>query len=231
VLALPTFAQDVPRAISATPEPAAKVEIINEPDSPVRLSNINTKLIPGNNSTALEFYSVVKNAGDKAVSVYAVRFERAPAADGGCLTIVEKSLGKALRPGKTEGHSTWRGYQALDTWRVSVDFVEFTDGTTWGKDSCKSAEMLVATRAGARAARKLLTDVFTRDGADAVIKLIQSDFDIDVPSGEPWQWQEGYRGGFKGYLERIKSAVQEWGYTEIEYALKRPIDALEEKKL
>ena len=90
----------------------------------------------------------------------------------------------------------------------------------------------MATRAGARAARKLLTDVFTKDGADAVIKLIQSDFaDIDVPSDQTWQWQEGYRGGFRSYLERIKSAVQEWGYTEIEYALKRPIDALEEKKL
>ena len=109
VVALPTFAQDVPRAVSSTPEPAAKVEVINEPDSPVRLSKVATKVIPGTTSTALEFYSVVENASDKAVSVYSVRFERPPAADAGCLTIVEKSPGKALRLGKSEGQPPGEG--------------------------------------------------------------------------------------------------------------------------
>jgi hypothetical protein len=111
-----------------------------------------------------------------------------------------------------------------------VDFVEFTDGTTWGADACQSAELLAGQRAGAREARKLLREVFDTGGADAVIETLKSGLPrAEPPPDRSRVWRHGFGSGFGGYVSRIKRADEEWGFTEIEYALGRPIDALEEK--
>lgn len=217
----------VPDPKDSAPEPP-EVQIVLQPDSPLRISSVKTNwAVPDRSGIGL--YVVVENGNLKAVSSYATRD------DGNgltCFLLRANSPGKALRPGRSEGRTTWRGYgpTASAPLRRLVDFVEFTDGTTWGADACQSAESLSGLRAGAREARRLLREVFTAGGADAVIETLKSALSqVEPPLDHTQIWRNAFRSGIVSYIERIRRANEEWGHTEIEYALRRPIDALEEK--
>ena len=147
-----------------TPEPPA-VSVEEQQGSPLRILSVKTKwATPAR--TGIELYITVENVGGKAVSAYVTR--DAAASDPGdgasrgrmCLLISAASPGKALRPGRSEGRSTWTGYDPAARLRRVVDFVEFTDGTTWGEDVCGAAAGLAASRAGMREARRRSTASF-----------------------------------------------------------------------
>jgi hypothetical protein len=247
-----------------TPEPP-RVLVEEQPGSPLRILSVATKwATPAR--TGVELYVTVENVGGKAVSAYATRDAAAGRPDEGpqgwrmCLLISAQSPGKALRPGRSEGRSTWTGYDPSARLRRVVDFVEFTDGSTWGEDLCGATRGLAAGRAGAREARRRLREVFEGGGADAVVESLKA-MKVSPPEGledewrrlnppgpgvrhfgaggpgrqedgppltHPLDWWRGYVAGFDSYLERIRRAVQEWGETEVEHALGRPVDALEE---
>jgi hypothetical protein len=223
-----TYAQ-VPSQNSPTPPESPRVEIISQPDSPLRIVSVQTKWAVPDRS-GIELYVVVENINVKTVSAYATRDDGAAEGLSGCWVLNAKSPGKALRPGQSEGRSTWRGYNPSTVLRRLVDFVEFTDGTTWGADACQSAESLASRRAGAREARRLLLEIFAAGGADAVIRMLKVGLpEVEPPPNHSLKWKQSFLSGFNGYADRIKQADQEWGYTEIEYALRRPIDAVGEK--
>jgi hypothetical protein len=223
-----TNAQEPRQQNSPTPGPP-QVEILSQPDSPLRVVSVQTKWAVPDRS-GIELYVVVENVNLKTVSAYATR-DDGPEGSNSCFVLSAKSPGKALSPGQSEGRSTWRGYNPSSPLRRLVDFVEFTDGTTWGADACQSAESLTSRRAGAREARKLLLEIFTAGGADAVIRTLRSSLaQVEPPPNHSLRWKQGFLSGFSSYGERIRQADQEWGSTEIEYALRRPIDALAEKQ-
>jgi hypothetical protein len=90
---------------------------------------------------------------------------------------------------------------------------------------------LAGARAGAREARKQLLGIFAAGGADAVIGALKAGLpEVEPPPDHTPRWAQSYRSGFRSYAERIMREEQEWGYTEIEHALSRPIDALDEKE-
>jgi hypothetical protein len=208
-----------------------QVHVVPQPDSPLRISSVRTKWAVPDRS-GIEIYVVVENVNGKAVSSYATRDDSGGEGVATCLLLSAHSPGKVLRPGRSEGRSTWRGHSpsAPSPLRRMVDFVEFTDGTTWGPDACQSAALLAGQRAGAREARKLLREVFATRGADAVVEALKSGLpQVEPPQDRSLIWRHGFVSGFSGYANRIKRANEEWGFTELEYALGRPIDALEEK--
>lgn len=233
LLAAPAIAHaQAPDQGGAAPQPEPpQVGVVPQPDSPLRISSVRTKWAVPDRS-GIELYVVVENVNGKAVSSYATRDDGGGDAGAACLLLSAHSPGKVLRPGGSEGRSTWRGYSPSSSAppRRMVDFVEFTDGTTWGADACRSAELLAGQRAGAREARKLLTEVFATGGADAVIEALKSGLpEVEPPPDRSRRWRQGFGSGFSSYVNRIRRANEEWGFTEIEYALGRPIDALEEK--
>jgi hypothetical protein len=222
-----------PPGQQAPPPEPPQYEILTQEGAPLRIVSVKTKWsVP--DRTGIEIYAIVENVGARAVSSYATRNVGGDEGEGGrhCLLISADSPGKALRPGGSEGRSTWTfvGAGTPAVLRRAVDWVEFTDGATWGEDTCKSAESLAARRAGAREARRLLREVFESGGADAVLETLrQRGPKVSPPDGHPDAWKTGFLRGVEGYAERIRRADQEWGYTEIEHALRRPIDALDEK--
>lgn len=208
------------------PEPP-EVQITSQPDAPLRITSIKTKWAGGDHS-GVELYIVVENFSEKAVSSYTTRDDNDVEGTRACMLMSAPSPGKVLRPGQSEGRSTWRHYSTVsETLARKVDFVEFADGTTWGPDSCSSAISLDGRRAGARAARKLLQAMFASGGADGVIDTLkQGLLRAQVPPHQSQVWQNGFAAGFEIYLHRIRDANERWGFTEIEHALSRPIDAV-----
>lgn len=219
-------AQNAEPRNSTTPE-STKVEIVSQPESPLQILSVQTKSMLGNGSL-IEVSITVENRSPKPISAYATRH---PNDDSDrCFVLRANSPGKALRQAQSELRTTWRDDNPSSQMRRLVDFVEFTDGTTWGTDICQTAEYLASRRAGAREARKLLLEIFKAAGADAVLSRLKAGITpVEPPANHSPKWEQGFRAGFESFVERIKQAGQEWGYTEIEYALRRPIDALAEK--
>jgi hypothetical protein len=146
--------QQLPSDNGSREKPAVKVQEM--PDAPLRLS-VETKWATPDQQM-LEVYFKVTNVGSRPVRAYAVRVNHGAEAqeDGGCSLNDTEKAGKILQPNQSAGRSTWRPVPLSDTQTsidLTLDFVEFSDGSTWGVDSCQSAERLGGLRAGARAAK------------------------------------------------------------------------------
>ena len=150
-----------------------------QPDSPLRLSvetywldaKLETKGVYGN---GYEAYSSVKNLSDRTVSAYAVRPPVGIEIPGLCVRNLPPD--KILQPGQSEGTSTWGSYSpSMPVHTFEVDFVEFTDGTTWGADLCRSAESLAGQRAGGAAAAGRLLELLAVGDPDAVMKTVRGE--------------------------------------------------------
>lgn len=208
--------------------PPPKVKVDSQPDSSLRIT-ATTKWVnvspPG-----IELALKVKNISiDKAVRAYATRqaftVDEPPQ---GCFLLNAIKPGKVLQPGQSEVRSTWRGYP-LDSRQpilLFIDFVEFTDGSTWGANGCESAQYLAGARAGARALAERLENVFVNGGASSVVKSLKEiAVEIEVPIAESQAWQKGFRDSMESMIYRVREAVSDGGLLEIEPALKRPYDA------
>lgn len=208
--------------------PPPKVNVDSQPDSSLHIT-VETKWV-NVNPAGIELALKVKNiSSDRAVRAYATRqaftIDEPP---HGCFLLNAVKPGKVLQPGQSEVRSTWRGYP-LDSSKpilLFIDYVEFTDGSTWGADTCESAQYLAGARAGAKALAERLEKELMNVGAAAVMKsLSEIAGEIEVPVAESQAWQKGFRNGIESMVNRLREAVYDGGLPEIEPTLKRPYDA------
>lgn len=172
--------QENPPSSSQQKIPGPEVyKVKPQPDSPLRLSVqtywLDAKLeTKGVFQNGYEAYRSVENVSDRVVSAYAIRPPRGIEIPGFCVRNLPPD--KALQPGQSEGMSSWDSYSpSTPVHTFEVDFVEFTDGTTWGADLCRSAESLAGQRAGGGAAADHLLELLAGGGPDAVMKAVKEE--------------------------------------------------------
>lgn len=211
---------------AAREKPAAKVQEFA--DAPLSLS-VKTKWATPDQEM-LEVYFTVTNVGSRPVRAYAVRVARGVEAQegGGCFFNSIDRAAKILQPNQSLGRSTWRPVPASDAEtpvELTLDFVEFADGTVWGADGCQAAERLGGLRAGARAAKAHFKKRLAEKGLDALVqRLYADDPALGTPEGHSDAWKAGFRGAINTYRERIRQANVEGGLPEVEATLQRPFD-------
>jgi hypothetical protein len=114
--------------------------------------------------------SSVENVSGRDVSVYAIRQTPGENLLGLCGGHMgHMPYDKALRPGQKDGNSAVPTHLRAT---YEIDFVEFTDGTTWGADTCHIAEYLAGERAGGAAAATRLLGLLATGGPDAVTQAV-----------------------------------------------------------
>ena len=108
-----------------------------------------------------------------------------------------------------------------DHLELSLDFVEFEDGTTWGPDTFKSAEQLVAQRVGAKLEQTRLLQVLIAGGLEALVQVLQPPtFRATVePVPEPAKSQRLGQTMLRNFLLRI---YKNEGAVALVDALKKP---------
>src|SRR5436853_7386696 len=120
------------------------ISIQPQPNAPLSLLVVKSDSATAHNP---EFDLTVMNTSDKAIRAYAIRYDTVSAQSrpGGLELTNKQGPGAILRPGRSETMDIGGGvYQADDINRiiVSVDFVEFDEGSNWVPDTYKSAERL-----------------------------------------------------------------------------------------
>lgn len=210
-------------------KPAVNVQ--QRTGTPLRIS-LKTKWATSDEQM-LEIYAVVENVSDLEIGAYALRSSAADSTQnsGACLLHNIQSPGKILRPGNSDGKSMWRRI-ALDRpssdIELSLDFVEFANGSTWGVDVCQSAERLSGLRAGALAAKDKLAKMLDQNNGKALINMLKFDAPIlEAPEDHSPVWVEGFQGGVRTLFERVRKANDEGGPPEAERVLRLPFDASE----
>lgn len=210
---------------------ALTVRIESQPQFPLQFSSTNI-LSFDLFSPKIEF--TVTNTSAKGIRAFTVSREvvtNAGSRRAATLTNLTTQR-KVLQPGQSKSDTVDEPYSPapISSIILSIDFVEFVDGETWGKDAYKSGERLAGQRAGGRAAYEHFRQLLSQKGSSALLKAITSEGDELVPpqQNSP-EWQDGFKTGVGLVRLRFNRAKQEGGLKGVELELQQPYDTSERR--
>jgi hypothetical protein len=116
---------------------------------------------------------------------------------------------------------------------LSVDFVEFDDGSVWGPDRHKSQDKLAGQREGAKAERRRLRELLKSKGSSAVLNAVREavsdEHEIKAATQHSEEWLQGYRNGISSIRHRLRQSLQTSDPNHVELELAKPFDLSEEQ--
>jgi len=214
------------RTISQSPT----VLVGTQPDSPLV---ITVGLVDTLDPLSPQITYAIQNISDKPIRAFTVLEETATKSsrNKGSTIINITSATKILQRGQME-QNTFIGHRFGDpllTLTLSIDFVEFEDGTTWGQDTQQSAENLAGQRVGGRETIKKLRELMLTQGSVNVANLV-SGKNVEIvapPSDQSEPWRYGFQTGHNVVLRRLKVAYEKGGSRDLVSELRKQFDASE----
>jgi hypothetical protein len=199
------------------------ISIIPQPNSPLLISSVK---FDGTSHGQPEITFNITNVSGKSVSAYAIREDvRAGGRTRSSSLLFDLELvDKVLSAGQSVTRADVFAPLAEEpnSLSLSVDYVEFSDGTMWGADSFRSAEQVAGERESARLAISRLTEVLNTKGPSAVVEAVDSGFDsLMPPAGHSARWVEGFNRGGRVMSARLKDAFRRGGASEVERVLRQ----------
>jgi hypothetical protein len=210
-----------------------EVSVYNQPDSPLRLSNVVSKWRISTddkeqewNMLTVEFVS--QNVSNKTIRAYTIRQFEGEFNKGKGLTQFSYTTTPSglLKPNQLCNEEIGEGgyRQIPQSIKLAVDFVEFTDGSTWGQDISESAQQLAGVRAGREAFLEHLKIINKQNGIEAVIKALDEIKDVLPPNDKSEIWKRGFRSGTSTIKFLMKSAYEKEGIKGAEIELQKSFD-------
>ena len=109
---------------------------------------------------------------------------------------------------------------------LSIEFVRFSDGTTWGIDSAKSAERIAGQRAAVYILSRRLLKILNKGNAGDVMLAVKSGAtNIDPPAARSEEWKEGFRLASSTLAHRLTEAEGKGGWVKVEVELRKLVEA------
>jgi hypothetical protein len=213
--------------------PKPRVVVKEQPNSPLVLSAIDTTAMTPHRD---EFDAVVLNRSLKPIRAYALRYDvkcDQSNATGGLELSSKVSPDSLLEPGRSESTNIGGADRSdtINSVEVSVDFVEFADGTVWGPDTAKSGERLAGMRSGGMEAARYLHGLLKSRGQGAVMGALETETpEVSAPEGHSPEWTRGFAEGIAMAKARVRNAIKAGGAEAIEPAIRRPFDASDKQR-
>lgn len=211
---------------------APTVSVSPQADSPLRI--IATEVM----SAELQNFrlsATVQNQSNKAIRAYAISTEavtnKGQVGSTDFLNLTQRSgiwQPTEIRTIEVKKNQT----EFLVSVKLTVDFVEFSDGTSWGTDTYKSRDILAGQRAGARLERQRLRDLLKSQGRAALVNDLKTSASgaMEALAGrnKSSEWLIGFRNGVSAVRRRLERTLQSNGAVKIEIELDKPFDTSEE---
>jgi hypothetical protein len=197
------------------------VEKKKQPGSPLSIGNM--VIAESEDGQMPEITFTVTNKSDKVIIAYAIKHEGAFGQGPltGVIANISPDSERALLPGRSpQMEIAGIEYSGMpETMILSVDFVEFADGTRWGLDTMKTGERVDGTRAGVQAVRDALMPILKTAGVDAVVQLLDTiEPQADQSSLRSSEWLDSFSTGVKWMRERVRRKGRD--YSKIEKELR-----------
>lgn len=212
------------RREAATPKAVdTDISVLSQPDAPLRLAVLSHN---PTDPLAPEIVFQLTNVGGKPVRAYVVVQETMRGGErstGFTITDIDSTNG-TLQPGQylTDAIAYAPLAEVSSRVTLSLDMVEYGDGTLWGADTRKSAEVLSGRRAGAREAQRRVLGAYRSAGLSAAMRLLQTGpADGEPPADGSAVWREGYRHGFSYATGRLRRMMDVSGERQLEAELRR----------
>jgi hypothetical protein len=174
----------------------------------------------------------ITNTVNKPIAAYTIR-ESAVMPSGllvNATTFIHfPSVDVSLRPYDTkyqEGTSGITYKEPPKEVRLSVDFVEFVDGSRWGEDSSKSGERMDGKRAGGRAAIKKYRSVLDSGGLKSLQSALSESEIVNPDLSASDEWKEGFKSGVNLVRKRLADVKSSGDIQEVRKELAKPFDAV-----
>lgn len=201
----------------------AEISVLPQHDAPLRIAVLS------HNATDPRTPEVVfqlTNVGDKAVRAYSIVQEtlRGSEKSGGFILTDVDSTKVILQPGQyiTDTITYQPLTEVSSRVTLSLDLVEFGDGTQWGPNKRKSAEVLGGRRAGVREAQRRVLETYKSQGLSSAMKSLEAGLaGTGVEAGGSPEWGDGYRHGFEHTVSRLKRMLDKSGEQQLEAELRR----------
>lgn len=213
---------------SAAPIPQSPaVAVADQRDSPLTISVEGYDL---SDPSSPKITYKVQNISDKAIRAYSIVEEiiKGGGRSSGAKII---NLGKGhnfLEPQQVRAESCDVSSRTdpVTSVTLSVDYVEFGDGTAWGKDTRRAAEYLAGQREGRRAAVKKIEELREQQGVGGVAELLRKK-DAEVaapPAGRASEWDYGFRVGHNATLYELRKAHVKGGLQALGSELRKQLE-------
>lgn len=115
--------------------------------------------------------------------------------------------------------------QIKESSKLAVDFIEFTDGSTWGKDLSNSAQQLAGIKTGIKMTLDSLKVSKQQGSIELVIKTLNEMKEPSPPDEQSEKWKRGFGIGAKTMKSIIKRAFETGGNKGAEIELQKYSDA------
>jgi hypothetical protein len=125
-----------------------------------------------------------------------------------------------------ESQVNYSNYEILSDQRhaiiLSVEYVDFSDGTTWGTDSSKVAEELSGERAGmVIMSEKLIKVLNVQDNSEIFKRIDLVAAAMEPPTGRSDTWKQGFQRASRSVANRLKRAGNKGGWIQIDAELQQ----------
>ena len=204
----------------AAPSPSNRVSVRAQAGAPLRISSVVDNSDDAE-TPLVEF--VVENVGAQPIHAFWISYDTVAHGFNVTLGMGINPPGPELilPPGKRRALAISNGDREKVV--LSVDFVEFADGSTWGADTARYAESLAGERAGARAEAERLVKLLKTGGLQAVKEAAAEK--VDYPDLTPETRREvSFLMGVRATRGRVLQASEKGGLPAVESALRQPYD-------
>lgn len=225
-------------AVSAFAGDEEVASIYPQPDSPLQLSKVaprweKTIDEKGRDWNILSLNFVLQNISNKAIRAYTIRvFKGSFNKDVGSIDFaIMPTKESLLKPNQIINQSTVEASEKNSdgsdveqkNLKLAVDFVEFTDGSTWGQDLSESAQRLAGLRAGAKTAQEFLLKAEKQNGLDSFPKAFDDVKDLLPPEGQSQHWKSGFKSGVNNIKSRMERLYEKEGGEAVVIDLQKPL--------
>lgn len=179
-------------------------EVVKQESNPLQIT------VSYIDNTALSFQSVhliLQNIGNKPVRAYSLLGD----IDTNGRVISTSFATRFLKAGElteTEMQIERQIIKTSSVLRLSIDYVEYSDGSSWGKDIHGKSKLIGGERAGRAFAIKYLRGLIKSGKTADVTNLLGqkiSELVVSVPEpGQSDEWKTGYRRGYKAIVSILQ---------------------------
>jgi hypothetical protein len=214
-------------AASATQTQDSVITVEVQDNAPLTISSVASTSPNYADPEILEFGYYIINTSPKPIRAYAIKQGLSVDGTRGGVTVSLYNLQVAnsvLRPNESSfiGDSASLTPGKKNIVILSVDFVEFSDGSKWGSDSIKSSVQAAGQRAGAKSVSERLLQILNKGKIEDVIREIEeASTTVEVPPNESEEWRIGFRQGRVSVLNRLRRAKVKNGTRELDRELRR----------
>jgi len=207
-----------------------RLTIAKQPDCPLLVLSTG---IDSTNPLEPHYSYSVTNRVEKPIIAYAIR-ETVKLGSGtpivGTSFVHLPSETLILRPHESRQEDGGFGKasdRAPSEINISVDFVEFADGTRWGEDVGKSGDRLDGQRAGGEAAIKRYREALSTQGLQGLEIALDNPNLVQPQRGttDSTDWREGFVQGVSVVKQRLIRAKVKDGQAGVAVELTKPFDS------